>query len=431
MGLNFHTLSLTSLSFFSNTTDSKFISQQVQTILDKELSRLVTQTNLPPILIIYISESAEPYWQKQFQEFLSQLTCKFKKILLTLNRYYKPFNLQFDHVAEILYVDDPLYRLYHSISVRKTCITMDNWNSTKTKILFMVGKPDKIHRSRLLFKLLDSPIAQHLSWSFMVKPEEYDSVRLVLSDLTKDEQETFFQTSQRQFDKYFGTPEAWAHINQSAYGDTVFQIISETDFDRPFSNTWLTEKIWLSMANHRPFVMAGELNTLTTLRELGFRTFEDYMDIPNYDDPDKENFLHYSQQSGKVGFFENLQSQKSWRNFYQQFKRDSWPDQLELDQIDTLPASLQQEIQRHYVEHIGSWSEIRLDAVVENAVSFHKNIARYAKYIAQDVEHNYQKFIELFEKNQLQLENFCRRHDLICDDVTQLWGSSFYFGKKL
>jgi len=429
MSLNFVTREFSQMACYENfIPDTQRVGLKIQTFLDQNLQNLMGQPTESTILVITIvCESSEVHWHTQFQEFLKSAATRFKKIVIIFNSFYKPFDLQFEHVSEILYVDFFLYKVYHSINVSKRVTASSSWNKKNQKILFMTGKPNKIHRTRLLYKLLNSPITKYLSWSYIVKANEYDASRVFLHDLTQDQQDKFLNTSQQRLDDNFGT--RWGttglQFNIDIYRDSLFQIISETDFDRPYSNAWITEKIWLSIANHLPFVIAGELTTLSILRRLGFNTFENYMDIPNYDDPDSDNFLCYSPGSGKIGFFENLCSQGGWRDFYQRIKDKSWPDECSVEQIKTLPKNWQQEIETQYINPIQSWSEIRLDAIVENAVSFHKNIDKYANHIAQDVDNNYQKFMSIAKKNQSELENFCRRHSLVCDEVSQLF-SNFY-----
>jgi hypothetical protein len=429
MALNYVTRELSNLACYDYfTPDTQRVIVQTQTFLDQELQILMCRpTELSSLIITIVWESSEVHWQKQFQVFLNKLTAKFNKILIIFDSFYKPFNLQFENVSEILYVDFFLYKVYHTLNVSKKMVWSNSWNEKNQKILFMTGKPNKIHRVRLLYKLLNSPIGKYLSWSFRVKATKFDAMRIFLDDINQDQQDKFLRTCQQQLDYNFGTKEgaAGTRFDVDIYRNSLFQIISETYFDRPYSNTWITEKVWLSIANHLPFIIAGEFNTLKILRRLGIQTFENYLDIPNYDSPDNDNFLCYSLDSGKIGFFETLSSQKSWGDFYQQIKAELWPDECNIDQIKTLPRNWQQEVETQYIKPMQSWSEIRLGAIVENSIGFQKNITKYAEYITQDVENNYQKFIFMAKKNQCELENFSRRHSLVCNDVAQLF-SIFY-----
>jgi hypothetical protein len=417
---NYISIDLSPLVTYSADIYSRDFSKNLQTYLNDNLSNILLDTNSASTLIVTIVwESSDIDWKPEFQKFIDALASKFKTILLILENFYKPFDMQFNHVTEILYVDFFLLRVYSQIYTKKISNTAHTWNPLKQNILFLTGKSYKIHRTRLLYKLLNSSIAKYLSWSFFVNPNEENVVRDYLDDLTVQEQSIFLSTRQQKFDKY-GDPQAGL-FDVNIYDDSLFQIISETDFDRPFSNAWITEKTWLSIANYRPFIMAGEFTTLAVLKKMGIRTFENYMDIPNYDDPSKENFLCYAPHSGKSGFFECLQSQMSWRNFYQQIKDKTWPDNIDLDQVTNLPLVIQQEINNTYLKPIASWGEIRMDAIVENAISFHANIPKYAHDIAQDIEQNHQKFLDLAKLNQQKLEQLCQRHSLVLHDVSKLF----------
>jgi hypothetical protein len=421
---NYISVDLSQVATYSSDTYNHGFSKNLQKELNESLSNILLHDDPAAILIITIVwESSDIYWKPQFQKFIDALSNKFEKILLILNNFYKPFDMQFNHATEILYVDFFLYKVYDLLYTKKLSNVAHQWDPLEKNILFMTGKPYKINRTRLLYKLLNSPVAKYLSWSFFVDSSEESSVRNYLDDLTFQEQTAFLSTRQQIVDKYGGTQEGadGEKFDVKIYSDSLFQIISETDFDRPFSNAWITEKTWLSVANRRPFIIAGEFTTLTVLKQMGICTFENYMDIPNYDDPSKENFLCYAPYSGKTGFFECLQSQTAWKNFYQQVKDKSWPDHIELDQVTQLPLTIQQEIKNTYQKQIASWGEIRLDAIVANAVSFHNNIPKYVNNIAQDVEHNHQKFLDLAQHNQHKLEQFCQRHNLILDDVSKLF----------
>ena len=68
------------------------------------------------------------------------------------------------------------------------------------------------------------------------------------------------------------------------YANTLFSVVSEchcnTIDDRP---PWLTEKTYIPILNNVPFIIAGDNGSLSSLKGLGFRTFEQYLPFPNYD----------------------------------------------------------------------------------------------------------------------------------------------------
>jgi hypothetical protein len=77
---------------------------------------------------------------------------------------------------------------------------------------------------------------------------------------------------------YFGIP-----YDVSIYKDTLFRIIADTRF-RTTDKPMLSEKIYTTMLNRMPFIMAGDTGSIKWLRQQGFRTFENYLPISNYDD---------------------------------------------------------------------------------------------------------------------------------------------------
>jgi hypothetical protein len=71
------------------------------------------------------------------------------------------------------------------------------------------------------------------------------------------------------------------------YTDTYFHIISETSFYGPIDNSpFFSEKTYRPIINLQPFIMIGDFGSLQQLRNLGFKTFSQYID-ESYDlEPD-------------------------------------------------------------------------------------------------------------------------------------------------
>jgi hypothetical protein len=99
------------------------------------------------------------------------------------------------------------------------------------------------------------------------------------------------------------------------YDTSLISVITETNyqFEKSIFNT---EKIWRPIANRHPFIMIGPTGTLKYLKELGYRTFDDFWDesydtiidpaerlkaitelcytIDNWSDHEKLNFFYKS-----------------------------------------------------------------------------------------------------------------------------------------
>jgi len=389
----------------------------------KEITNCLTKTPYKILILTVVSETGDPvYWKNSFQNLITDLKYAHPKlkIIVILDSWFELFQLDFTDVNEIFYINFFLFEMYEFLINQKTVVPISEWNPDAQNVLFLTGKPDKIHRTRLLYKLLNSDIKHCLSWSYKIESKYYNESLVFLDDLPDNEKKAFLDSSYRELDNRNG---GYWECNPEIYKNSVFQIISETEFDRPFCYPFITEKTWWSIVNHLPFIIASEFCHLNRLQSLGFRTFEKYLPVPNYDNPDLQNFLEYGQLSSNVGKFQHQQALTNWTDFYQTIRDSSWPKNVTENNIWSLPKYVQEEIVSMYCPGYYSWSEIRLDAIVENAVFFKKNIKKYAKTIKQDVNYNFDKFVEIGLDNRLRLEQLCIRHNLTCKNLYEVFES--------
>ena len=101
-------------------------------------------------------------------------------------------------------------------------------------------------------------------------------------------------------------------IYELPYIDTVCSIVSETN-DNDYE-VFMTEKIWKAIMAKHVFVVHGNYLYLQKLREMGFKTFGQYID-ESYDlerDPDKriEKIVNLCDQLKKI----------NWQDVYLQSK---------------------------------------------------------------------------------------------------------------
>jgi hypothetical protein len=214
------------------------------------------------------------------------------KIILILNSWYKNYHelQQLSGITEIIFIDYFLYLTYNRIFNLSESVVADSWDASKEKFLFLTGKPAKVHRLGLLYKLYCAGLLTHAQWSLFMDESLKQSSRQILSDITDSEYNDFLTSHVRNPDQvdviyqgnslhYNGIP-----FDTNLYATSKFQIISETCFDpKEKHGAWITEKTWLSIANRRPFIMAGDYGTLAKLKNMGFRTFEKYLIISDYD----------------------------------------------------------------------------------------------------------------------------------------------------
>lgn len=79
--------------------------------------------------------------------------------------------------------------------------------------------------------------------------------------------------------------------NDKWYTNSLFQIVNESNFGKSFS-PFISEKTWLSIINHQPFLMLGNAYLLDKLENYGFNTFARYLKYPNYNNAeDAEEYI--------------------------------------------------------------------------------------------------------------------------------------------
>jgi len=78
------------------------------------------------------------------------------------------------------------------------------------------------------------------------------------------------------------------NLNEQATLDSWFTIVSEAQYEDKQGTIFLSEKVFKPIACHHPFVILGNKNSLTELKKLGYKTFNDLID-ERYD---TENSFH-------------------------------------------------------------------------------------------------------------------------------------------
>lgn len=345
---------------------------------------------------------------KNYKHVIASLTWENRKIVTWLPwlqalQAEVSCSLIFDSVYEDCLKDLPnanffnffLLRTNFELTKLKSSIRNQQWNPNTNRFLFLTGKPANLNRAFLLKKLIDAGLKDYCTWSLFVDEKSRSKVQKVLS-LSDHEFQKFLDNYTRSPDKiklsesehYGGCP-----YDYTMFTNTSFRIISETQFvDR---NAWITEKTWITIANHHPFILAGNIHSLKKLKSKGFKTFENYLTISNYDeieDPLKRidamvinardwlqtiskdsqaigndivnNSQVYDQLVKKdmmtiekicndcdvildelyqAGYFSDVVDIK-WLLFYNNVKDQSWPYCLSARHLDQLPLPIRQEL---------------------------------------------------------------------------------------
>lgn len=266
------------------------------------------------------------------------------KIIVLISRWLNKNSFLAQGVDVVVPIDFFTFAVRSRIEHLNNGRTVTSWNPDKKNFLFLTGKPEKLNRVRLLWKLDRAGLLEHAHWSFFMTDELREQCHKLLPELSREEFDAFVQQRVGSPDKvqprkqikslhYPGVP-----FDVGVYENNLFQLISETQFSPESDRTLkglrpcISEKTLLSILNHRPFIIAGIPGYLAELRDnYGFRTFNSYLPNADYDSI-----------------------------------RDP---------------------------------EARLDAIVENTAYWLENIQKQSMQISMDVRYNYNRMLELSSEN--------------------------------
>lgn len=341
-------------------------------------------------------------------DFMSKIIQKIvdKKIiwLLTDSFYSDEQKKRMKQIAKNLYfIEFDILSLHFEIDLYKTSIVNDQWNPSTENFLFLTGKPNRLNRIRLLYKFYKKNLLSNCTWSFHLNNElEKKSCRNFLKELSDQDYTDFVAHHQRNPDNItvsFGPGQSFHYdgypFDKKLFSQCSFRVIAETMM---MQQPIITEKTWTTMINRMPFIMAGYPGTLDILKNQGFRTFEKYLPVDNYDriqDDDKRldsiventeywisninvhkdmiaediefNFQLLSKKmKDTVSRFDKLYSELgeisfekfrilpvpiqrvSWINFYYGIKDPTWPDCWTEKDFFQLPQHVRREMKEVY-----------------------------------------------------------------------------------
>lgn len=184
------------------------------------------------------------------------------------------------------------------------------------KVLFLMGKPDRIHRTPLLIELIQRSLKEYLLYSWYPAKPGHEIFDRVLQTV---EQSPYKNVDLEEFSKLhtklLDLP-ATAVTNESKtnwhysgfpfdvdlFNKTGLSLVSETS-TRPL---WLTEKIWKPIANCNPFVLAGPPELAGYMRSQGYETWDSFLvydqdEVNSYWDTDPKSSLEMTAEN--VEFF--------------------------------------------------------------------------------------------------------------------------------
>lgn len=198
-----------------------------------------------------------------------------------------------------------LHTVWNSYKGKK----LGTYNSSTGKFLFLGGVPDRPNRIGLLYTLYQKGLLEQAEWSFFSPWTEEQKQNSLKYFSSIEEYNNFIKFAERKIDdlydssKTYGTgavPVGTAWTNDSAwidpevYANTSLSIISEGHPGDENSNSkFLTEKIYRVFVQGHPFLLAANPSIFNHIKELGFKTFENYFPISDYavDQPEEKRLI--------------------------------------------------------------------------------------------------------------------------------------------
>ena len=141
------------------------------------------------------------------------------------------------------------------------------------------------HRQALIYAMNESGILDKGDWSWLsnVKFEDHFWHQYTTTyglELDKDKMQALYErlpkSLQDEPGDTFDTVSSWTDNQVKSYNNAYFYICTETYTDGPYKS--VTEKICKPIGNYMPFVFSSFPGALQLLRDMGFKTFNGFID---------------------------------------------------------------------------------------------------------------------------------------------------------
>lgn len=178
---------------------------------------------------------------------------------------------------------------YHYYENSNARLSLDEFYQLKNthrkhKFLFKVRRPRE-HRLALLAQLISDDILQQGDWSCLsilnfTDHEAHNLMREFNINFDIEKVRNITNNLPKSLDSEMGTNytdvRAWTDTHPNAYRNSYFYICTETFTHEPHKS--LTEKVFKPIVNFQPFLFVAYPGALQMLRELGFKTFDGFID---------------------------------------------------------------------------------------------------------------------------------------------------------
>jgi hypothetical protein len=183
---------------------------------------------------------------------------------------------------------------YYNDCIRRNnriCMTEADFHNTKNTIrdnhFLMKIRNAREHRLAVLYKMASDDLLKYGDWSFLSESTSYNTSsvghiidRYQLTNLHLGKIKNIYDTaphllkSEQTID--YNTVNAWTDAAFKQHSDSYFEICFETFIHTECKS--LTEKVFKPLINFQPFIFVAFPGALKLLRDLGFKTFDGFID---------------------------------------------------------------------------------------------------------------------------------------------------------
>lgn len=162
----------------------------------------------------------------------------------------------------------------------------------KYHFLFKIRRP-RNHRLLLLARLANDGILVNGDWSCLNKINfDENNLKLIINsndfEFNSENIKKVFDSTPKSLESEsysnYHNVSAWTDINAEAYKNSYFYICTESYVHGEHKS--LTEKIFKPIVNYQPFLFVAYPGALKMLQDLGFKTFEGFIDESYDTEPD-------------------------------------------------------------------------------------------------------------------------------------------------
>lgn len=294
------------LFYVAGSDDRKVIENKKVELIEQEINLTTSDQIIGLLLNDGLLYSKDDWFLTSLEKIYNHALQKKKKIKLLVGMCADSASYLKSHGIDI---EVEFFNFSHWMVAKsyEARVSAKRWNNASNRFLFLGGVPSRNNRIVLLSKLHEAGLLSHCDWSFFPPWTDDDKkwCRNSLSHYSDLQYNNFIDFVDRRIDDVYWKSKEYSKLNGSElkqrniyetqylndvgyidpgiYEKTLFSLVSEGNAFPPADNfSFLTEKIWRSVANKHPFILVGYPEQYLYAKRIGLKTFENFFDFPNF-----------------------------------------------------------------------------------------------------------------------------------------------------